>query len=158
MSQSPPPAPEVVTRLEITAAMGALLMNALGARKPVAVAYADAEGRPHLSYRGTTQRLSDTQLALWARNPEGGIVKAVAQRPAIALLYSDFTEPARRVILSFTGRGRVEPDEAVRRRVFDNSPELERNQDPQRRGVAIVIDLDEVNGVMDGRILRMRRA
>jgi hypothetical protein len=58
--------------------------------------------------------------------------------------------------LNVVGRGHVEPDEAIRRTVFENSPELERNQDPDRKGVAIVIDVEAVNGIMGGEILQMR--
>jgi hypothetical protein len=158
MSETPPAAPEVLTKLELSDAIGEALKNALPSWKPVAVAYVDASGKPQISFRGTTQRLNDTQLAMWARNPEGGIVKALSANPTLALLYADWTNPDGRVYLNIVGRGHVETDEGLRRTVFDNSPELERNQDPDRKGVAIVIDVDEVNGIMGGKFLRMRAA
>jgi hypothetical protein len=157
MSETPPATPEVVIKLDISEAMGELFKNALAPNlKPVSVAYVDDAGKPQISHRGTTQRLNSKQLAIWARNPEGGIVSAMASKPAIVLHYSDFTDLPKRVYLSVVGRGHVEPDEAIRHTVFDNSPELERSQDPDRKGVAIVIDVDEINGVMDGKILQMR--
>lgn len=157
MTETPPAQPEVLTKLELSDAIGELLKNAMPKWKTVSVAYVDDEGKPQISYRGTTQRLNDKQLAIWARNPEGGIVKAMESHPTIALLYSDFSDMANRVYLNMVGRGHVESNEAIRRTVFDNSPELERNQDPDRKGVAIVIDVDEVNGIMDGKFLKMRR-
>jgi len=32
--------------------------------------------------------------------------------------------------------------------VFDSAPEYERNADPERKGIAIIIDLDLVKGVL----------
>jgi hypothetical protein len=32
--------------------------------------------------------------------------------------------------------------------VFENSPERERKSDPERKGLAIIIDLDKVEGVL----------
>jgi hypothetical protein len=157
MSETPPAAPAVVTKLDISEAIGELFKHALIPNlKPVSVAYVDDAGKPQISHRGTTQRLNSKQLAIWARNPEGGIVSAMASKPAIVLHYSDFTDLANRVYLNVVGRGHVEPDEAIRRTVFENSPELERNQDPDRKGVAIVIDVEAVNGIMGGEILQMR--
>lgn len=144
-------------RLEITETVGALLANALMSGHPATIAYVGAADRPQISHRGTLQRLSDRELALWARNPEGGIVRALSARPSVAVLYSDFSDLSRRVVLNCAGRGRVEPDEEVRRTVYDHSPELEQRADPDRRGVAIVIDVDEVSGYLDGAYLHMRR-
>jgi hypothetical protein len=143
--------------LEITETMGALLANALMSGRPATIAYVGAENKPHLSHRGSLQRLNRRQLAIWARNPEGGLVAAMNTRPAIAVLFSDFSDLARRVLLNCAGRGRVEPDEDVRRTVYDNAPELERQADPDRKGVAIVIDVDEVSGYLDGEYVQMRR-
>jgi hypothetical protein len=157
MSGTSSATPEVATKLDISEAMGELFKHALAPNlKPVSVAYVDDAGKPKISHRGTVQRLNSKQLALWARNPEGGIASAMASKPAIALHYSDFTDLAKRVYLNVGGRGHVEPEETIRRTVFDNSPEPERNQDPDRKGVAIVIDVEEVNGFLDGKILRMR--
>jgi hypothetical protein len=49
------------------------------------------------------------------------------------------------------------PDEEVRRRVFDQSPEVERSLDPDRRGVAVLIDVDQVKGRVKGEAVEMHR-
>ena len=41
-------------------------------------------------------------------------------------------------------------------RVYDNSPEGERNLDKDRKGVALIIDLDSVDGLFGGNFLKMR--
>src|SRR2546429_605923 len=44
-----------------------------------------------------------------------------------------------------------------RKRVYDESPEFERNQDKDRKGLALIIDLDSVEGFFGGAMLRMKR-
>jgi hypothetical protein len=147
----PPPATELKLTPEIAAAVNGALMNAT----PIIVAYVDAGGVPHLSLRGTTQVYGDQQLAIWIRDAEGGLLKAIETNPALTFFYRD---PATRAVYQFTGRGHADADPAVRDVVFDNSPEPERNIDPQRAGVAVVVELDKVEGGGPGGRIRMERS
>jgi hypothetical protein len=107
-----------------------------------------------LSFRGTIQARSDEQLALWARDPEGGLPRNIAVRPNVTLFYHD---PASRTTYSFYGRARIEPDPVARAAIYANSPARERQMDFRQRGVAIVIDLDRVEGRgPGGRVLMVR--
>jgi hypothetical protein len=154
---TPQPAPPVLTELKLSQALKDVVNTALDRGRMMSVAYVSAEGRPELSFRGSTQAYSDTQLAIWARNPEGGIVAAVrGGRPHISLLYGEI-RPDAKTFLSFRGRGHIETSEAVRRAVYDHSPELERNLDKNRGGVPLIIDLDSVDGFFGGAVLKMRR-
>jgi predicted pyridoxine 5'-phosphate oxidase superfamily flavin-nucleotide-binding protein len=121
--------------------------NALADLKPVAVSYVDADGQPHLSLRGSVQVYSPDQLAIWVRHGEGGIAEGVGKNPHVALLYRDNDE---KTTYTFMGRAHVDSDDTVRRTVFDNSPEPERNHDPELHGVAVVIDLDRATGFTIG--------
>ena len=49
----------------------------------------------------------------------------------------------------------MESSESVRRKVYDDSPEAERNLDKDRKGVALIIDLDSVEGFFGGNALKM---
>ena len=143
--------------LTLTDAIKEAVNGALGRGKPVAVSYVDESGQPHLSYRGTVQAYSDTQLALWTRDPKTGMASAIAANPAMVLLYGDFN-PENRLFLTFRGRGRIDHDEVVRRRVFENSHPAEQERDKERRGVAIIIDLDSVDGLIGGGFVRQSTA
>ena len=147
-----PQAPQP-TALKLTDTIKSLVNNALTAGKPMGFAYVDDHGTPNLSYRGSVLAYSDTQLALWARNPEGGLVKAIGSHPEVALLYGDIAPP--KSFLTFRGHGRIDSTESVRRRVYDEPPELERNADKDRKGVAIIIDLKSVHGLVAGERLQM---
>ena len=51
------------------------------------------------------------------------------------------------MVLQFTGRARV-VEGAERDRVYDLAPEFEQKADPEKKGVAVVIDLDKVTGIL----------
>ena len=148
--------PPVITELKLSPALKETVNTALTRGRMMSVAYVSPEGQPELSFRGSVQAYSDTQLAIWVRNPEGGILKAVASgHPNIALLYGELGAESK-AFMTFRGRGRVESSETVRRKVYDDSPEVERNLDKGRKGVALIIDLDSVDGLFGGNVLKMR--
>jgi hypothetical protein len=133
----------------------AMVNNALANGTPITVAYVDGEGRPVLSLRGSTQVYSDTQLAIWLRSAEGGLNRALEKNPNISLLYRD---QRSRSTLVFQGRGHIETDEDVRKRVWEMAPEIEQNHDPSRLGAALIIDLDRVQGGTPRGGVRMARS
>jgi len=152
LSQTSP----ILTELKLTPQVKQIVNNALMKGRPMSFAYTDDNGEPHLSFRGSLQAYSETQLAIWVRNPEGGLLKAIARHPAVVALYGDLS-PDSKAFLTFRGRGRVDKAESVRRTVYGNSPEPERNMDKDRKGLPLVIDLDSVSGMVPGALLNMRR-
>ena len=63
--------------IELTDEMRDSLASALDDKLPVTVCYVDADGQPQISFRGTAQVHSTDQLAIWARDPNGGLPNAV---------------------------------------------------------------------------------
>jgi hypothetical protein len=149
-------ASQVNTELKLSSALKETINTALAHGRMMSVAYVSPEGRPELSFRGSVQAYSDTQLAIWVRNPAGGIIQAVAAgRPHIALLYGELGTQSK-AFVTFRGRGRVESSESARRKVYDDSPAGERDLDKERKGVALIIDLDSVEGFFGGTAFKMR--
>ena len=140
--------------IELTDDLQERLASALADRCPVVAASVDADGQPHLSFYGTTQVYGPGQLAIWVRDPSSSFLQRIAGNPRVALMYRNADE---RVMYEFQGQGRPVPDEEVRRRVFDQSPEVERGLDPDRRGVAVLIDVDHVKGRVKGEAVEMHR-
>jgi hypothetical protein len=128
--------------------------QALANDTPIAVSYVDEHGRPHLSLRGSTQVFSPTQLSIWARTPKG-FGEAIQKNPSVSLLYRD--NPTRSTI-SFQGKARIDSSDEVRRRVFEGSPEVEQNHESWESGIAVIIDLDQVDGATPEGKVRLRRA
>src|SRR5262245_13046783 len=119
MTQAPPPAP--LTEMKLPQELKDAINNAFTGGKPVLVAYVDEDGQPSLSFRGSTQAYSDSQLAIWVRNPEGGLQRALAKNPRVSLMYRDPT-PDSRAMLQFKGvarKGNAQEAETV----YNNSPE-----------------------------------
>jgi predicted pyridoxine 5'-phosphate oxidase superfamily flavin-nucleotide-binding protein len=151
MALAPPPP---VTPLRLTEDIKESVAGAFANGTPVVVAYVDAAGVPHLSLRGSTQPYGDTQLAMWIRDPAGGLVRALPDNPHVALFYRD---PATRTSYQFTGRARVDSDPHVRDTVYANTAAPERNLDARRLGVAVLVDLDSVEGMGPAGRIRMER-
>jgi hypothetical protein len=108
----------------------------------VTVAYNGDDGWPRVTSRGTVQVTGDQQMALWARKRDEGMAASMADRPQLTLFYSDLAE--RGVLYTFFGIGRISDDPAETARVYEGSPEREQAGDPERRGVAIIVDLRRV--------------
>lgn len=149
-------APPVLTELKLSADMKQAINTALESGRAIAIAYVDESGAPHLSFRGSTQAYSDTQLAIWVRNPQGGILSATKKNPAVALIYANH-DPKARGFMSIRGRARIDESAEARRRVYEQAPEGERNLDKERKGVPLIIDLDSIEGFFGGARLQMRR-
>lgn len=149
--------PTPVRELKLTAALKETVNRALERGRMISVAYVGLDGRPEISFRGSLQTYSDTQLAIWVRNPEGGILKAVAGGHVhIAALYGEVGAQSK-AFITFRGHGRIDNTEAVRRAVYESAPPGERALDKQQKGVPLIIDLDSVDGIFQGEILQMRR-
>jgi hypothetical protein len=119
-------------------------------RNPLIVAYVNADGRPSQAPRGTVQTFSETQLALWAHNPAGGLVTAVRANPNVSLHYWGGMGTQYGGAVSFQGLARIDDDAETRRRVYEGSPASEQRSDPEQRGCAIVIDVTSVAGFVAG--------
>jgi hypothetical protein len=142
--------------IELTDEVAKRVNSALEDRKPITVSYVGLDNRPHMSLRGSTHVHGADQLAIWVRHATGGIVDAIGTNPAVGLLYRDSDA---RTTYVFSGRARVASDDATRAAVFEASPKPEQDHDPERNGVAVVIDLDEVKGgTVGGSQVSMRRA
>jgi hypothetical protein len=128
----------------LTEEIAALVAGALDTGNVLLLAVVDGDHRPVLSFRGSTAVFSETQLSFWARNAEGGTIAAIGQNPHVVMVYRSATVP----VLQFKGRARVVTDAAERDRAYALAPEREQLADPERQGCAVIVDLDEVRGVM----------
>lgn len=137
MTNAPTPEP-----LQLSDEIKGWVNNAYENRTPMVVVYVDTDGQPSMSMRGTVQAWSDTQLALWARGT-GNIQNNITDRPQMTLWYRD---PAARTTLQFRGSARITEDPEHRTQIFDSSPAAEQAADPERKGIAIIVDLERVDG------------
>jgi hypothetical protein len=128
--------------LEISDHVAQAVNGGYGAGRPMILSYVNADGYPSLSTRGSTHVHGPQQLAIWARNPEGGLQKAIASNPKVGLIAFNM-DPF--TLLFFTGRARV--DESQNDAVWEKTPDGEKGQDPDRKGQAVIVDLDTIKGL-----------
>ena len=130
--------------IKITPEIAETINNALATKTPVVIAYADERGQPILSFRGSVQVSGEDEVTWWVRNAEGMMAKTIAAHPRVALMYRN---PETRISFQLQGRARIVRDEPARGRVYENSPKPEQDADPNRKGVAVIVDLDRVEGL-----------
>ena len=148
-------APPVLTELKLSDEMKKAVNTAFERRKPIVISYIE-NGAPKLSFRGSTQAYSDTALAIWVRMPDGPILDGVKKNPAVALIYGDFRTDGRDFMI-FRGKARVDKSEPARKRVYEAAHVYEQGQDKDRKGNALIVELDSVEGFFGGALLKMKR-
>jgi len=75
---------------------------------------------------------------------------------AVSLLFGYFEETERGFMI-FRGRAHATTNAGVREKVFQRAHEFEQGKDPERKGVAVIVDLDSVDGFFGGARIEMRR-
>ena len=137
--------------IELTDEWKSALNNAYDDRAPVVWASVDSEGQATLAFFGTTQAFSDTQLGLWMRVPSRGFLQRIETNPKVALMYRN---PETRMAFQIHGEARRVDDEAIAQQIYDNSRQAERDQDPERQGVAVLVDVVRV--IQRGEVVQSR--
>lgn len=141
--------------VDLTGDIAAAIDGAAAAGRAIVIGYVDAQGAPSLSFRGSTQVYSKDQVAVWARNPNEGLPVAVKERPLVSLLYYDRQTPGP-FFLTIKGRARVAPE--ANQQVYDSMIKGEQDRDPERKGVAVVVDVDSVSGAGPDGPIRQERS
>jgi len=142
-------------KLELNGEIAGAIDTAASRGRLLALGYVDEDGDASVSFRGSTHVHGGQQLAIWVRKADEGFAKAIAAHPQVSLVYySPGGGPGPRY-LSFKGRAHV--DSSANDEVYSAIIEGERQQDPDRKGVAVIIDVDSVNGFADSGPFRMER-
>jgi hypothetical protein len=141
--------------LDLTGDIAAAVDGAALRGATLALAYVRDDGSPSVSFRGSTHVHGPGELALWARKPDSGLAAAVGDRPRVSLVYYGPEGPGP-MFLSFEGRARVAPE--LNDQVWAAIIDGERQQDPERNGVAMLIEVDSVAGAGAGGFFAQARA
>lgn len=113
------------------------------------------DGEPTVSWRGTVSAVDDDKLGFWVRRGDKSMtLTSLKSRPTLVLVYTNL--PVKR-FYQFRGKARRVDDETVRNKIYEASPETERNSDPERTGIAVVVDLESVRGRGIDGLVNMKR-
>jgi hypothetical protein len=137
--------------IKLTDEMRELIDNALANRTPCILATASKSGQPTMSYRGSMMVFDDESLAYWDRSKRLSL-QQLEENPQVCVM---FRHPDKRIVWRFYGEARLHRDGLVRQQVMARVVQPELDRDPERQGVAIVI---QVNTVMaaTGEVLQQR--
>lgn len=127
--------------LELTEEMREAINNSLADRLPVVFASVGTDGQPRLGFVGSIHVHSDDQFSIWLRKADSTSADNIRGNPRLSFLYRN---PETRQSWQFHGRGRIIKEPTLRQRIFDETPEAERNFDLEMQGNAVVIDLDRI--------------
>lgn len=129
--------------LDLTGDIAAAIDGAALRGSTLVMGHVGADGNAVLSFRGSAQVLGPQELGIWVRKRDDGFVPLIAANPTVSFLYYDAEGPGPKY-LSLRGRARV--DESANDAVYAGQIEAERAQDPERKGVAVIVDVDSVQG------------
>ena len=131
--------------MRISDALARTINTAEEREVPMVFAYVDENRAIRQSFRGSIHVHGPLELAFWNRDPKGGFVRALAA--GYKFVCATFRERDTPRVLQFHGRARLIEDEEEARRIWNESPELERTLTHGMNGVGVVIDLDRVQGL-----------
>jgi general stress protein 26 len=125
------------------------LDSALADRVPCLLGTADKLGQAQISPKGSMMVFDATRLAYWERAGRTAIANIKAN-PKVVVFYRN---PALKLALRFYGTATAIPEGALLEAVWSRTIPAEREKDPERKGMAVVIDVHMVND-LSGKVLQ----
>lgn len=122
---------------ELTDAVGA----ALAQGRPCVLATVGVDGRPDIGPKGSMLVLDEHRLAYWERT-RGGHLENLRRSPHVAVLFLDLEHGT---YIRFFGRAELHEDGPLREQVMERVVKPELDYDPERKGIAVVIEVERVH-------------
>jgi len=99
------------------------------------------DGRPDVALKGSLMVWDADHIAWWERG-RAETEAAVRANPQVAVMVRNSTRDRR--TLRFYGEARIVDDPALRERVWERVIQVEKDTDPEKNGVAVLVRIDRV--------------
>lgn len=99
------------------------------------------EGRPDVALKGSLMVWDADHLAWWERS-RAETEAAVRSNPLVAVMVRNVVRDRR--TLRFYGEARIVEDPALRERIWERVVQVEKDTDPDKNGVAVLVRVDRV--------------
>lgn len=146
--------------IKLTSLMRDLFLTALEEKVPCIVGTASKEGIPQASPRGSMAVFDDETLSYW----EFSLRKTYAnirENPNVVVYYRNAARsgeiPYRGGAMRFYGTARI-VDGAERERVWDLTIPKEKEEDPDKKGAAVLIRVDRIEDIKGKMIMQREPA
>ena len=107
---------------------------------PCLIATISENGLPNIGYKGSMMVFDDTSLAYWERTLQGTLANIEAN-PNVMVL---FRNPKTRAAWRFLGTATVQKEGELREQIMARTVPAELDRDPDRKGYAVIIEVDTV--------------
>jgi len=137
---------------KVPAALAKLVDSALADGVPALVGTASKDGHPQISVKGSVLVLDDHTLAYWERSHRGALAN-VGANPNVVVWYRNpakANELPRGAAVRFHGKATIHASGPMREKVWERTVPIERERDPEKKGVAVTIALDKVEDLSGG--------
>jgi predicted pyridoxine 5'-phosphate oxidase superfamily flavin-nucleotide-binding protein len=131
--------------IQMTPLMRELLDKALADGTPCLLGTASKDGRPQISPKGSIAVFDEEHLCFWERSFRS-VQHNLTENPHVVVFYRNPARqsemPYRGATLRFHGRARIVDDPVLRERIWERTVPAERERDPEKKGVAVLIEVD----------------
>ena len=131
--------------MKMDALMARLLETALADGVPCLVGTASKAGRPQISPKGSVAVFDDGTLSYWERSHRSSQAH-IAENARVVVYYRNFERaaemPWRGGAIRFHGTARVVSEGPQRERAWKLTVPAEQERDPEKKGVAVLIDVE----------------
>ena len=135
--------------IKITPVMTELLDKALADGTPCLIGTASNEGRPQISPKGSVAVFSDDMLCYWERSHSSS-PKRIAENPFVTVYYRNPARkenPYRASCIRFHGKARIVTGGPDWEKAWSLTNHEEQSKDPERKGAAVLIELDLIEQI-----------
>ena len=126
--------------IEFTEEMEAAIASAVEDRVFMIIATASKDGAPDIAYKASAMTWGNDHIAFWER-ALGTTYRNLLENPQCCLMYTNF---AKRMGWKFFGMAEVFTEGDVRQQVMDKTIQFELDQDPERKGAAVIVRIDQI--------------
>jgi predicted pyridoxine 5'-phosphate oxidase superfamily flavin-nucleotide-binding protein len=139
--------------IAMTPEMSEQLDSALADGTPCLLGTATKDGAPQISPKGSVAVFDPQTLSIWERALRSAL-RRIEENPQVVVYYRNSAKPGRPTY-RFHGRARIADDAALRERVWERTIQREKDSDPEKKGVAVLIDVELIED-LNGRVIMQR--
>ncbi len=142
--------------IKITPVMKDLLDKALADGTPCLIGTASKGGQPQISPKGSVAVFDDQRLCYWERSHRSSQAR-LGENPNVVVYYRNVARkenPYRAGCIRFHGKARIVAGGPERDRAWELTNHEEQSKDPEKKGVAVLIDLDLIEEISGNVIMK----